>query len=303
MPTQEDFTNDFTFEVFEDLFYGAELKTRNPRDDPRQREVITDRGRASNEFKATARLAVCVHGFLDSTISSPVPASLIVFEFTLNSLHRKHTYRSLYTSLAFNISDPNADPKTTPQIIAFAPFEKAVSAHGVDVEKKKTKNTALQSVSVIGPGGAGATIGGNISRGLEQNYKKRYTQLLQASRHISHDGSLGYDTAWWNMRENEVLHDGIPTSLRIAVLLQRASRDEKFVGNFTMKLDAGVWYKVKERWNDFWGLVELDDPVIFDPSLPPLGEMEGIDPENLGALRNGEDLQTLGAFWNPVVSD
>lgn len=171
------------------------------------------------------------------------------------------------------------------------------------VEEKKTKEAALQNISATGPGGIGLTLGGNLARGGEAQYSKRYAQLLQASRHVSQAGSLGYDTAWWNMQENQVLRDGIPTTFRIAVLLQRASLDKGFVGNFEMKLDAGTWYKVKGRWNDFWGLVEPDDPILFDPTLAPIGEVEGIDPGNLGALRKGEDLQTLGAFWNPEPQD
>jgi hypothetical protein len=302
MPSQQDLIDDCTLTVFEDLSHSAALKTTNPEDDPRQRQVITDRGRESSEFKATVRLAACVHGVLDRTAATPVPASLIILQFTLNSLHRKHTYRSLYTVLSFAADaadSADVDPRTNPQIIAFAPFEKATAAHGVEVEKTRTKEVGLHNASITGPGGIGVALSGNVSRGEQKQYQMRYAQLLQASRHVSHHGSLGYDTVWWNMRESQVLRDGIPTALRVAVLLQRSSLDKRFIANFKMRLDAGTWYKVKERWNDFWGLLESDDPIVFDPNLPPMGEMEGIDPENLGNLRKGDDLQTLGAFWNP----
>lgn len=306
MPSQQDLIDDCTLPVFEDLSHGAALKTTNPKDDPRQRQVVTDRGRESSEFKATVRLAACVHGVLDGTADVPVPASLIILQYTLNSLHPKHTYRSLYTILNFAAAaadSADVDPRMNPQIIAFAPFAKAAAPRGVEVEEKRTKEAGLQSISATGPGGIGMTLGGNVSRGAEAQYNKRYAQLLQASRHVSQDGSLGYDTAWWNMRQSQVLRDGIPTTLRVAVLLQRASPDKGFICDFKMKLDAGTWYKVKERWNDFWGLLESDDPILFDPNLPPMGEVEDIDSGNLGTLRKGEDLQTLGAFWNPEPQD
>ncbi|KAH6705322.1 hypothetical protein BKA61DRAFT_147672 [Leptodontidium sp. MPI-SDFR-AT-0119] len=299
MPTQDELLVNADLPIYEDISKGAELKTRNPKRDPLQRQIITDRGRNSTEFKATVRLAACVHGFLDSSVEHPTPASLIILEYSLNSLHEKHKYRSLFTELVFSCADEEADPELTPQIIAFAPFEKAVSAHGIDVEETKSTALKLDSLTINAPAGLGVTIGGPLGKEAEKKYTRRYAQLLQASRHVSKDDVPGYDTIWWSMQQNDELKDGIPTTFRIAVLLQRQNR-ERFTADFRMKLDAGTWYNTLRRWEDFWGLCETDDPIIFDPQLEPRGEVEGIMGTNLGQLRDGSDLKTLGQFWNPL---
>jgi len=299
MLSQRDLLASTALPIYDDLSKGAQLKTRNPKHDSRQRQIITDRGRNSTEFKASVRLAACIHGFLDSSVEQPKHASLIILEYTLNSLHEKHKYRSLFTELVFGCLDEEADPILTPQIIAFAPFEKAVRARGIDVEETRNTGKKIESLGINTPTGVGVNLGGKLGGEIEKKYTRRYAQLLQASRHVSKDDLLGYDTVWWNMQQNDELKDGIPTTIRVAVLLERKNGD-KFTAKFRMKLDVGTWYNALRKWNDFWGLCEIDDPIIFDPQLEPTKEVDGIIANNLGKLSDGSDLKTLGQFWNPV---
>lgn len=283
------------FAVLEDLSQGAAYKTKNEKDQF-QRPVVTSRGAKSVKYKTTVTLTTCVHGYLDALATPAVPASLIVLEYSLNAISDEK-YATAYTSLEFSKMDPAAAGKG-PKIVAWSPHSS--KAHLSKVDEVKTKDRRFEGVKIDAMGNGGE-INGAWGTSTETTAEREYFQVIQSDKQQSGSSGTGCDGVWWSMRQNPDLKDGVPPTLKTAILVRRdvAAADAKFVGTFILNPHATKRHAFKDRWNNWWGVVE-DDPILFDPTLPKLGG-EGIPAGKLGELCVGEgyeDLRDLGYFKN-----
>lgn len=287
--------------VYEDTSKGAAYKTSNLKDQF-QRPIFTARGAKSNAYKATVTLKTCIHGHLNKSVLSPVPATLMVLEYNLNAI-AKNRYSTAFTSLEFApYVEPGKNEKKavtgtgkSPEVIAWGPH--TTKAHVTTAKASKEKNSKFEclNLNVLGNGGG---IDGSWGRSTSTEGTKTYFQLLQSDKFLSGAAGTGYDGVWWSLAQNEYQEDGMPPKIVTAVLVKRESETEKFQCTFVLNLEAERWHKVRKAWERFWGIV-VDDPVWFDPTLPSVGG-DGIPPclgEYLGRLKVDE----LGSFENPPV--
>ena len=79
---------------------------------------------------------------------------------------------------------------------------------------------------------------------------------------------------------------------RVAILVERKS-DAKFQAEFKIAAKGGFGYRVQELKDKWLYKTAIDDPVIFNPSKKPVGDLEGIDASQLGKLKKRERLEVL----------
>ncbi|KAF2260507.1 hypothetical protein CC78DRAFT_589655, partial [Lojkania enalia] len=97
------------------------------------------------------------------------------------------------------------------------------------------------------------------------------------------------NTAIWMVNENQLSLSGIPSSIRTAVILERED-DEVFFGTLEIETDVAGF-----SFRDFQsGMAEngRDDPIIFDPRRPPMGEDIRLNVNELSSV-NIEDFVSI----------
>lgn len=236
-----------------------------------QRLVVTNRKKSP--CKADVRLISCVHGVLSE--ADRTEASLIVLEYHLICMGGAHRYTRLDTKLKFR-NQCQGEPRREPFVKAYAPFKQSEMLDPVDIEHSKRKTNELSAGLSFTPAELGATVG----RESEKVYKIPSFALGQAFPEHT-DGKPGSDAIVWELMENKTKAVGVPDTFRVALLIQRAN-SERFLCDFTLNLHGGVWFAVENAFKKFYGIVDIDDPIIFDPALPPQGETESIDSQMLG---------------------
>lgn len=92
------------------------------------------------------------------------------------------------------------------------------------------------------------------------------------------------NTAVWLLEEDQLQQTGVPARLRTAVMLERSDH-HWFLGKLEIETDVAGF-----SFRDFQsGLAtERDDPIVFDPNLPPMGPELMLDERDLGSV-NLED--------------
>lgn len=271
--------------MFEDPTEGGQLMTKNKPSTQTQRPVITNRGKRS-PFKADVRLVSCIHGNMSDL--DPTAASLIVIEYHLICTG-EHRYTSLVTRLGVQNHRPG-DPRDEPFVKAFAPFKQSENLDSVDVEHSQKKRAEASTGLSFTPAELSLLVGWEA----ERKYNIQTSAVGQAIEEYT-DGKSGSDAVVWELKENKTKQAGVPDTFRVALLVQRAN-SEKFVGDFALQLHGGLWFAASNGFKNFVGIIEEDDPIIFDPSLPPQGDVAGIAPSCLGIFANQQTLQSLTPF-------
>jgi hypothetical protein len=282
--------------IYEDTEKGAAFRTSNL-DNQFQRPIFTARGKKSSAYKATVTLKTCIHGHLDKSVAKPIPATLIVLEYSLNALDETK-YATAFTSLEFQpYSGPGATGPVAPAptVVAWSPHTSKGNVSTVKESKEKDRKFEGLNLNVLGNGGG---IDMSVGNATTTDGTRTYFQLVQSDKSLSGNAGTGYDGVWWHLAQNAYNEDGVPPKLVTAVLVQRESESAKFQCTFVLNVEAKWWHKARAKWERFWGIV-VDDPVWFDPTLPAVGG-DLIPPcldEYLGHLK----VDDLGSFENPPV--
>ncbi|KAH8203872.1 hypothetical protein TruAng_001936 [Truncatella angustata] len=94
------------------------------------------------------------------------------------------------------------------------------------------------------------------------------------------DASFGpSDAASWILNENATIKNGIPAAIRVGILLKR-STDDDFKCTVNLETKANFTTRLKE----LFGGREIDEPILFQPKLPPTNKLKKYNIENLGSF-------------------
>lgn len=283
MPSQMELSCVKQYAVLENIEEGGQLMTKNVPSNQAQRNIVTNRGKRS-PFKADVRLVACVHGKMSEDTSTP--ASLVVLEYHLGCTGGRHRYDSVTTRLAFDSAKPK-NSKDEPFVKSYAPFKLSKMMDAVEIEHTQKWKAEGNAGANFTPANVGLTLG----KESEKKYNLDSCAFGQAFQEFS-DGKSGTDAILWELRENKTKGIGVPDTFRVALLIQRTD-SEKFLGHFSLDLHAGIWFAATQSFKSVCGLVEVDDPIIFDPSLPPQTDDVEINASNLGQFIEQEKLQKL----------
>jgi hypothetical protein len=249
---------------------------------------LGQRGRnPDDDFKLSVELIRCVHGLLEEDKEDE--ASLIVVEYNLRNRRDPFHYSSFYTEFTFDPKPSSGQQPEYPSVMECAPFRKNKRFEVVDVQVDLEKYAKLK----VGGEGAGAKAEAEGGVSQRESFVKGYYIRCQSSSSFNPAKNNLKDFVWWQMDENKKTKSGVPATLRVAILVQRPPRSKAlFVGKFKVDLEAGFGLTLNRTWKRLTRDKELkDDPVVFDPSEPPVGG-DGIDEKNLGKYR-GDALEEL----------
>ncbi|KAI0469387.1 hypothetical protein F4859DRAFT_516319 [Xylaria cf. heliscus] len=285
MRTQDDFAQGFSTDIFQaSLDEGIIREKNNPLDEV-QRSVITDRGLTS-PFKVQALLSACIHGTLDPV--SKTPASLIIVDHQLEALDGVFT--SATTSFTFTeYTGPyrtGDEPASAPAVLAYGPFEYLAKLHQTTATETSTHTQELE----IKPEVSGVSLGGpRFAHEGGSTHEQKYFERGRAGRHFDHGRA---HNVWWNLVYNRSQKLSITPKFRVAMLVERKS-DSKFQADFKIAARGGFGYVIQELKDRWLYRTAIDDPIIFDPSKEPMGDLVGVDATKLGLLRKRERLEAL----------
>lgn len=269
----------------DDTSFGLVLEERGQRggyhtaNDPNgrfHRATVTDRD-LQGAIDVRGRSKVIVHGYLNP--SSDRAATLLVYDFTFNSTKRFRRVASAKITFDFACCQPGS---SGPEVLAVAPSGRWSLAETTQNEYSESRSGVNMSL-----GYQGASVGGS-------HYWTRCVQREGRDATIIHGDTIcnayGRETgAKFTLLENASASPktGVPSLFRLAILLGRKTDDE-----FRCTVNVDTVADWKTRSAAFFAAKTRDDPIYFDPGLPPVNKLEGledrIDAENLGATNLGE---------------
>lgn len=266
---------------------NSSFRIRNAPGGEIQRRHLIDRG---SDFTVQGDLVNVLHGCLTPGGS---PATLIVAEFRfLGSKHSRRFRRAMITWQFSNSGDGDGDGGG-PEVVKIAPYGHfSLDPTSNSVEAKRSVNISAQA------GGAGI---GNFGTGamweLTESINKRDQTTLTGAIRLEGRTYGESNTARWTINENGSQSDGIPTLLKVAVLLKRKS-DVQFAATIKVDAKVDVLYSLGNQFQKLFGDTWNDDLVYFDPKSEPMGKIPlAMDPENLSSY----DLKGIAAVESTTV--
>jgi len=247
-------------------------RTQNDPSRPHQRSNVVER-KGSVDVRCVA--VDVVHGWLEPDGD---PATLLVFDFQFDA--RKRARRIIEAHISFTFA---SEGSTTDLVV----LNMAPKGRMTVVQTRQTETTTLGGEANAGGGGLGMTLGGGLK--WEKSVKRETSDATTVVGTIDLVGrnwgpSNGVS---WTLLENRSVATGVPASVRTAVLLQRADPKSEFHAAFKIRAQADMQSSVEK----LFGKTPKDDPVLYDPSLPPTNKLRNYEVDHLGKI----DLNDLSA--------
>ncbi|KAI3325914.1 hypothetical protein HD806DRAFT_427961 [Xylariaceae sp. AK1471] len=246
---------------------GSGYHTRN---DPHpfkqyQRNIITER-RGAIEVRCKAREVV--HGLLEPDGDN---ATLLVYDFSFNAAKIGRRITSANMSFRFHGMQPSSP---APKVDGLAPY-----GHFILLPTSREESSTIGAEFNAGGSFSGASVGGCMKwEKTTSGTISDATSLNGATECDDFGNEIGVN---WIIHENKTTKTGIPSFLRVAILLSREDAD-KFQGTFEIKVEAD-W---KTELSRFFGAKSKDDPILFDPQREPTNNLcpAGYDTEKLSVV-------------------
>lgn len=265
---------------------GSSFRTKNDPSAPYQRINVTER-KGALDIRCTC-LDV-IHGVVSPDAEEL--ATLIVLKFKFDSRKTARRISTVNITLQFapeQLGDPD------PEVIQIAPYDSMVMVQTTQTEDK----TTTAGVKLGAPPVAGVELGAELGWASSVN-----RQTTDATKIIGSIDLLGRnhgnaDSASWTLLENNTTKTGVPSTMRTAILLKR--QDEKpFRCTFELEAKVDLMSSIGMRVQKLFGGRPKDDPLLFDPLLPPTNKLQTYDVMALGSV----DLGNLSGVTFQTVLD
>jgi len=232
-----------------------------------------------------------IHGTL--TPQGP-PATLVILEFRFHKTHRSFSIHRFHTvGIKLRFFDPS-EPEggNDPTVLKIAPY----GSHGFNqtVSHKEVRHKARIGIHSGVESGNLVTLGAGFER--ETRSARETTHWTTVTGLIMHDQNRlwgGKNLAQWYATENENERSGVPTLIRVAVLLQRKKAEGQFLMETDIDAKVDILYQAKVNFQKLFGRLGKDDAITFDPSpkyaLPT--ERSDLDSHNLGLCNLEDEVQ------------
>lgn len=244
---------------------GSGFHTRNDPSAPFQRTTVTER-RSIIQVRCKSR--EIIHGGL--SLDSGENATLLVYDLYLDTTKRSRRILSAKLEFEFRSNVPGV---RAPEVQAIAPSGRIALLSSTQ-EESLTRGTEVNAgVSQF------ADIGGTLK--WEKTVSRTTNDDARVTGHIFSDEYGNGVGASWVLHENRSIQSGTPSFMRCAILLNRKYDEENFECRIMINVEAD-W---KSETGRLFGTTPRDDPILFDPTLPPTNKLrKEYDMENLGAV-------------------
>ncbi|KAF5597986.1 hypothetical protein FPANT_3939 [Fusarium pseudoanthophilum] len=241
-----------------------EFHTRNDPAAPFQRPTITER-QGITQVQCFSR--EIIHGYLSPDGNN---ATLLVYDLHLDTTKKSRRIREAQIKFEFKNSSPGSP---APQIVKIAPHG-SVSLLATSAEESRTTGYGLSA-------GASQFVTVESSAKWEKTVSQTRNDVARVSGGFLCNDYGKQVGAQWILFENKLVASGTPRFMRFAILLGREDDEEEFECKVTISA-SGDW---KTELAGLVGSTPRDDPILFDPTLPPTNKLrKAYDIENLGSL-------------------
>ncbi|EHK21287.1 uncharacterized protein TRIVIDRAFT_192301 [Trichoderma virens Gv29-8] len=224
-------------------------------------------------FTVSCNAKAIIHGEIDP--SSKKRATFLVYEFKFNSYRGS---RIKQANILFEFK-PMKGQEGGPSVYQVAP-------RGLYKMRETLQDESLKKGIEFGLGPNIPAVEANLTLSAEASVEKVTKHYIVATGDTSQDDWGNFFGARFFLSENESQKSGIPSKLRVCILLERDD-DEDFVCvpyvNVTPNFTAMFTTLFSSR--------SPDDPIIFRVAEPPFNQLDDnvdIDRNNLGAVDLGE---------------
>lgn len=295
------------------------LKVRNPDKPNHEQRTVVHVSDKKSKFQKTVAINLCVHGVTDGEGSKPL--SLIVLWVHLGC--SKSGGHISETEIWFEYESVPGSGTEPPRLVTYAPFNTEQRTEFTEEDRSTTTNVG----ATVGAEQSGAKADLSAGREWVRSFKQRC--FAKAFSDPIWNEKLGRRIgAKWSFQENQSQETGVQPNFHLAMLVEPAVKEiekvdetgqtvkekitQPFIGQFDIRVEAGFWENLKRRTKDFFrqGKYE-DEPVLFNPALPPKAEDTGLnaikmvegDKEHLGKYVGDGLLRVIGAINKVGIPD
>jgi hypothetical protein len=269
----------FTIELspYDEGDEDSTYRTQNDPSRPHQRSNIVER-QGAVDVRCVA--ADVVHG---SLAPDGEAATLLVFDFQFDPRKRARRIVEAHMSFTFAASE---DAEPDPVVLNVAPKGRMVV---VPTQQTESTTRSGNAGANAGGGGLGLSLGLNAGVQWQKSVSRETHDATTVVVSIDLVGrNFGASNGVsWALLENRSVATGVPAFVRTAILLQRPDPDAAFHATVTIRAQADL----RSSIGKLFGRVPRDDPILYDPSLPPTNKLRKYDGDNLGKI----DLNDLSA--------
>jgi hypothetical protein len=202
-------------------------------------------------------------------------ATLLVYDFRLDAVKLKRRVRHARLKFKFKSSVLGV---RAPEVHAIAP------------QDRNTMQPSSQEETLTRGIGANAgpryIVEADVTAHREKSISKTTSDAAKVTGFIFSDEYGNGVGVQWDLQENTTSKSGTPSSFCCAILLNRRFDEDNFECKITVEAKAD-W---KTEMGRFFGSTPIDDPILFNPGLPPTNKLrkEGYDLRSLGSLNLDE---------------
>ncbi|KAI3342291.1 hypothetical protein F4824DRAFT_196822 [Ustulina deusta] len=247
------------------------FRTQNDPSSPFQRSNIVER-RGAIDIRCTC--ADVIHGHLKN---GEGPATLVIYDFQFDPRKKARRIQTVEIRISFTSKSDN-------ELEVLKISHKGRMVLGCT---SQTETITKGGQASAGVGVSGVEIGSSLK--WEKVVSRTTTDATTIVGSIDLPDGRNYgspNTATWTLLENSTSKTGVPAFLKTAVLLSRSNQDEGFCGTFEIKAKVDM----VSRFAKLFGKTPKDDPVRYDPKLPPKNRLTGYKLDSLDNI----DIQQLG---------
>jgi hypothetical protein len=250
---------------------ASTYRTQNDASQPYQRSNVIERKGSVSIYCVAVDV---VHGTLEPDGD---PATLLVFDFQFDPTKRAR--RIVEAKMSFVFSSTGGAP--APAVLKIAPRGRMTV-----VPTTQTESTTRSAKAEAGGGALGISLGTGLKWEKSVSRETSDGTVVVGTVDLVGRNYGASNGASWALIENRSVETGVPAHVRTAILLQRAS-DAAFQATVTIRAQADLRSEVSR----LFGKTPKDDPILYDPSLPPTHKLQHYEVDQLGKV----DLQALSA--------
>lgn len=238
-------------------------------------------GKKKSRFCVSSTAKAIIHGTMDEI--SHIPATLLVYEFEF--LSYKTSARIKEAQIVFQFQVKAVNSTGAPKITAIRPKGR----HAL-IETLQNEKDTLNLEANLGANIAGLELGGKIAPGRE--VEKTTTHATTVTGTAPADEYGDKYIARWSLVENSSQESGVPSFLRVAILIERESKD-----NFTCVPYIEAKLDLKSQLYTLLSTEAPDEPIFFEPDYEPYNKL-GKDIDELNLATAGIDTLWDCTFYN-----
>ena len=272
---------------------GSAFRTQNAPGGEFQRENLVDR---SSDFVVQGGLVNVIHGRFSPGGDE---ATLIVAEFRFHSSKASRRFRQATIELLFSST---SDGFRDPEVVKISPMGK--NSLNPTYESQELKRTIGATAEVNGGSLLPVKVGANVVWEDGKSFDKEYRATVTGVMRIEGRNYGSKNQANWVMLENKSAanRDGIPTLLRTAILLRRKNAGI-FTATIQIKTKVDTRDSIYSKLENLLGKTPKDDPVFFNPDLPPMGDVPSdMEIGNLSGYDLGKLSTVVSMNFIPTVA-